>query len=306
MSGDPGPMNLLTNAFAAVVERQRQEQVRRQAERLARAGDVARRLFIRGDGDRSKVDTNDPIQNPGRNDCFLIAAMAAVVAAHPDADRWLREALRPNPDGSFTLTVYDHGTPRQVTIDAEEITHPAMSNDARETWPGVLELGYARAFPNTKDPSSSRDGSYGMMGGGHPGEAMARLTGQPSQSLDMRKISLETFADLNAQGFAIVANTHHALPSEYFKVPATHPAYQRGGLERMREPDAPPLVNSRNRQLVQWHSYVVSGVDVAKGTVTLHNVQDTTRDRITIPYGLFQNGFASVDANPVVARSRPR
>jgi hypothetical protein len=232
--------------------------------------------------------------------------MAALVGAHPDADRWLREALHLNPDGSFTLTVYDEGTPRQVRIDSEEITRPATSNDAGETWPGVLELGYARAFPNTKDPSSNRDGSYGLMSGGSPGEAMARLTGQPSQSLDMRKISLETFADLNAQGFAIVASTHHALPSDYFTVPATHPAYKKGGLETMREPDAPSLVNSRNQQLVQWHAYVVSGVDVAKGTVTLHNVQDTNRDEITMPYGLFQNGFATVDANPVVARPRPR
>jgi hypothetical protein len=65
MSGghtDPGPLNRLTNAFAAVVERQRQEQVQREAERLARAADVARRLIITGDGDRSGVETNDPIQ----------------------------------------------------------------------------------------------------------------------------------------------------------------------------------------------------------------------------------------------------
>lgn len=306
MGDPPRPVQTLPDLFRDYAEQQRARAQAQADARRSRAADVAGHLFIKGEGDRSSVDGSDPIQQGGRNDCFLIAAMTAVAAAHPDPDRWLREAIHANADGTFDVTLYKNGAPVAINISPADISRPSESNDAGEMWPAVLELAYARAFPNTQDRASNDNASYGLISGGDPGQAMAVLTGQKSQSLEMSKVGIQAFADMHAQGFAIVASTGHAPPMDYFAMANTHPAYHKGGLAEMRDPGAAPLVNHRNEQLVQWHAYQVSGVDVARGTVTLHNVQDTTRDDITMPYGLFQNGFATVEANPVVAHPRPR
>lgn len=307
----PKPVPNLLNLFDDVARQMREKA---DAERAYRA-QVARDLVVKGAGDATGVAGNDPIQGQ-HFDCFLVTALAAVAGSHPDPDRWLRNAVQANADGTFTVTFYEwtmgdplHGDPpgyhaKPVTI-TPEFSRPAQSNDEDEMWPAVLEKAYSQAFPDASDPEAAARDSYGF-GAGSPALAMSRLTGLPSQQLEMDHMSIQDFADYRSKGFAVTATSHHDVVANPLSVPANHPSYQPGGLLQPSSSGGPQTHYAYNESLKQWHVYEVSSVNVAEGTVTLHNVWDPQREEIKMAYDDFQDAFSRVDANPVVSHERPR
>jgi hypothetical protein len=304
------PIPRLEDLFADYARHKAQEQV-------LKGADVADHLFIKGDGDRRAVDGDDIVQGQ-HADCFLIAAMAAVATAHPDGDQWLRNAIHPNADGTFTVTFYAwtagkdplHGDlpgfkPLSVTI-TPDFVGPAQSNDAKETWPAVLEKAYSVAFHDADDPIRASKDAYGF-GGGDAGMAMARLTGVFSETLQPQKLSIAELADYRAKGFALTAGsvTDRSGVGDPLNPVNSNPAYQPGGIslgDSSPTPLAGPGHNKYNESLRPWHVYYVSDVNVKEGTVTVHNVWDEKkRDDITMSYGEFQGAFDNVQANSMKA-----
>jgi hypothetical protein len=314
----PQPLSYLQNPFESISEQQRMERELadfRRDEGMA----AAKNLAVQGAGERTAVDHSDVIQG-SHADCFLVAAMAAVTLAHPDPDRWLRDMVKVNDDGSFTVTfrVFNPGDPLngvppswdkplEQTVFVDELSKPAHSDEAREMWPAIVERAYAKAFPEAQVAAKAAQDPYGF-GGGSSGMAMARLTGQMSESVPVGSMDIRAFADYQAKGYALTAGTF-ADPTaglDPLQVPNWHPAYQPGGLGMPDTSPAPlkPDTNHQgyNESLRPWHVYYVSNVDVSSGTVTLHNVWDTKREDIRMPYDDFQSAFNDVQANPMRAR----
>ena len=51
-------------------------------------------------------------------DCWFLASAAAVGANDPD---FIRDHIQYNPDGSYTVTLYEDGEPVEVRVDASTI-----------------------------------------------------------------------------------------------------------------------------------------------------------------------------------------
>jgi hypothetical protein len=277
-----------------------------------------RKLYERGEGEATDAHPSDVVQ--GRHsDCFLVAAMAVIVQQHPQPDRWIKEVIKDNGDGSYTVTFYElrPALPYDPTIGgpraAEYVKVPvtvqmglyrgAHSDDGGEKWPAVIEKAYAQAYGGEGDqPFTKRD---------NLGEAMERLTGMPTRYHDPKTVSIERLDAYLRDHHAVKVVSFAALPG--FPVP--HPAYAPNGLATEFAP-APPPANppyepepppeAKNTELRQWHEYYVHKVDRASGTVVLHNVHDYGREDIKMPYSEFQTAFKTVLANPIYSRERPR
>ncbi len=118
-------------------------------------------------------------------DCYLASALAAVAGTRPDA---IKQAIKDNGDGTFTVRFYEVGwdgkkTAHQESVDADLASdgdRPAYANsteqvegkDFMELWPSILEKAYA-----------AWKGSYDAIGnGGNSGDVMTALTGEPCRS----------------------------------------------------------------------------------------------------------------------------
>jgi hypothetical protein len=163
------------------------------------------------------------------SDCFLIAAMGAVVSLDPGA---IKRLFSPQESGArpYTVTLYEMGpdnktmVPIQVAVDANL---PALNRNAPEPgeerllgqdgapqlayavfrksertavlWPALLEKAYAQL----------QKGGYAEVGnGGVPANPMAALTGQPATRTDIGADgSLQQIAAMKAKGLPVVATS---------------------------------------------------------------------------------------------------
>jgi hypothetical protein len=145
-------------------------------------------LYAKGKDDPTSVHQSDLLQR-GLSTCFLIGGLSAVIQSHPDPEGLMRDMIKDNGDGTYTVTFFD--------LNADGTT------------------------------------------------------------------SEETF-DKGDAG-------------------ASQPAYQQ---------------NLYNQQLHPHHTYVVTNVDVAARTVTVHNPWDEKVD-IVIPYDQVEKVFTQAQVNPV-------
>jgi len=158
-------------------------------------GHLQGRAFVKGKGDLQDVDPNDVAQGQ-LGDCYLMAALAAVAKTDPGV---IREMVRDNGNGTYTVTFH---LPRlglsflgrevrkvvvtpDVPVQAEGSSQPryaqvgdrevegegASRKEVAELWVLLVEKAWAQV-----------KGSYGAIEGGHPGEAMAAITGKESDS----------------------------------------------------------------------------------------------------------------------------
>jgi calpain family cysteine protease len=265
-------------------------------------------LFVKGEGEPNAAHASDPVQK-GHMDCFLIAAMSALVKAHPDPDRWLSEMIKPQPDGSFNVTFHAWSPgepwngipagihPKTVNVSPADFRHAAESDDDNEIWPAVVEKAYSVAFPD-----KGTDDAYGF-DGGRPGQAMELMTGVAGLALKPTETTIATLADYQRQGHAMTVTTHGKTLMGLPAPPADRmPEYAQGGLIFFSRSEE---LNDNNNRIRPHHVYTVGKVDTEAGTVTVHNVWDMGRQDIVLPYDRFQVLFSNVDANPVHPR-RPR
>ena len=145
--------------------------------------------FVKGKYEPHVVNPNDVEQGQIAN-CYLLAAMAAVARANPDA---IQRLIRSRGKGVYDVTIYissrtnakpgeGERTPIVVTVDD---TFPTSSNGKEafaqrgdlnadgkpELWVMLIEKAYA-----------THKGSYDASAWGNPGEAMATLTGNRSDT----------------------------------------------------------------------------------------------------------------------------
>jgi hypothetical protein len=151
-------------------------------------------------------------------DCYLMAAMTAIVARDPGAIKRLFSPQTPNQK-SYTVTLHERQgkgwATRSVTVDTQlpsikDKDHaPAYANNDKgksgALWPALLEKAYA-VFSG-----GILQGSYADIGdGGDPSNAMSTLTGVASEKSSVPKDEKTIIADferMQKEGKAIVCST---------------------------------------------------------------------------------------------------
>jgi calpain family cysteine protease len=254
------------------------------------------KAFVKGASDRDEVDPND-IQQGDLGDCYLLAAMAAIARANPDAIR--RLVRGPNADGTFDVTIYnDTGglfkteyTPKTVKVTPTFPTRgpkdsapgsPAFaergdfdpSGGGPELWVMLIEKAYAM-----------QEGGYEKIVGGYGAPAMERLTGQRSK----------TFEPSEYKDFQVLATIRTYLQMGY-AVTASADWYVRDAYKN----------EARAKGIILEHEYAVVSVDETKKTIDLQNPWgDVMNAHIKgLAVADFQKYFREVGANPVTARKK--
>jgi Calpain family cysteine protease len=149
-------------------------------------------------------------------DCYLMAAMGAVVASNPGA---IKKLFNPQKAGlkSYQVTLHvrdDLGKlkPKTVSVDTnlpvvkdkkQEFAYANNGKDAKTAalWPALLEKAYALV---------STEGTYGAIGGGgFSGEAMEAISGVESKddTKPGKDQVIERFKKYQKEGQAVVCGT---------------------------------------------------------------------------------------------------
>lgn len=251
-------------------------------------------LYVKGKDDATAVHPSD-VKQGAISDCFFVAALSAVVQSHPDPDAFLRDIIKDNGDGTYTVTFFDRDadgstSKREVTVNSDFYERSAWSDtkgeEKSERWQAVVERAYVKAY-----------GTSGTIKEGNPGVAMEQLTGlagtwfplgeKPALPPSLAqyappapKLSIELLAQLNAQGYATTL-----LTFDKGSAGTNHPAYNE---------DRHPY----SQQIRAHHTYYVTKVDVASNTVTVRNPWDQ-KDNIVVPYDQLDKVFAQAQTNPV-------
>ncbi|MCO4747689.1 MAG: hypothetical protein KC912_23030 [Proteobacteria bacterium] len=123
--------------------------------------------FIKGEGDAHAIDPNDVAQG-ALGDCYLIAGMAAVARANPEA---IQNLIKDNGDGTFDVTLYIrqyyYSKPTKVTktVDARMPMNGSKplyakagdkNDEGTELWTSLIEKTVAQ-----------HKGSYDLISGGN-------------------------------------------------------------------------------------------------------------------------------------------
>jgi len=245
-------------------------------------------LYVKGKGEANDVDASD-LQQRGFNTCFFMASLAAILRAHPDPNAFMRDIIKDNGNGTYTVTFYDftHGDRRlvEVTVNTEFSGKETESDERGERWPAIIEKAYVKAY-----------GDCGDIKGGSPGDAMARLTGIESSNYalaltipplplppgveqpKLEKPSLQAFDTALKNGNAVTFLTFDKGDEG-----TKQEAYQKAVYAQ---------------QIHAHHTYSLTGVDTEKGTVTVRNPWDQKQD-IVIPYSEAQKLFITASVNSV-------
>lgn len=232
--------------------------------------------FAEGDGDGNPVHPND-VRQGGLGDCWVLAGLAAVARTHPDV---VRNAVRDNGDGTYTVTFYeprswyDPRGPKKVEVTVTSdfpmkdgnpvFAKPGDSvDDDPELWVMIVEKAYAQY----------KGGYDALDSGGPPEEFLEALTGQDadidgdSKYEKWRGKDMDGMADAFEDGKPIVAGTHGDPKGQLLK----------------------------DGKLVTGHAYWVSGVDRKNKTVTVQNPWGyDDKGGITMTWEEFEQNFSQV------------
>jgi hypothetical protein len=137
-------------------------------------------LFVKDAGDTHEVDMNDVDQGM-IGDCFVMASIAALARQNPEM---IKNMIRENEDGTYTVTFKQGDTYAYVTVNADfpgglDSGQHADTGDVtyygkREIWPLVLEKAYAAYW----------EGGYANIAdGGNPGPVLDALFGGRSSKI---------------------------------------------------------------------------------------------------------------------------
>ncbi|WP_031520016.1 C2 family cysteine protease [Streptomyces sp. NRRL F-5123] len=149
--------------------------------------------------DGSAPDVTADISMGRVGDCWFMASLAAVTEQDPD---FPREHIRQNPNGTYTVTLYDKsGKPVEVTVDNkmprndDGLVYAEPSSNV--LWP----LIYEKALAQYK-------GGYGNIEGGFGDQSMDILTGQDAERHNPKDVSLADIDDRLSKGEAVTIGSN--------------------------------------------------------------------------------------------------
>ena len=229
--------------------------------------------FVRGAGDISDIDANDVNQGL-LGDCNLLAPMAAVARANPEA---IRRLITARPDGTYDVTLYykDHfwsdRTAHTVNVTSQFYTDAGGSplyaryGDASELWVMLIEKAYARHMGSYSDAVGAmwdREGLELLTGNG------AHEDGVGSGSEDD---VLTAISQKLTEGKAVTVNTSTSRWRRWRTTDA-----------QQREMDSLGIVRD--------HAYSIEAVDTHAKTLNLRNPWGF-RHLTNLPVAAFRSYF---------------
>jgi Calpain family cysteine protease len=138
-------------------------------------------------------------------DCYFLAAVGSLVANDPDA---IREMIRDNGDGTYSVRFYRAGEPVWIHVDSELpvddqgrlVYAKGVDSDGDkqlEIWVGLLEKAYAK-FRDRFSSNEDVEGYGEIDDGGHSDTVMKALTGQKAERFGVLASTDEFAAALGA------------------------------------------------------------------------------------------------------------
>jgi hypothetical protein len=201
-------------------------------------------LFKTGKGDDNGADISD-ISQGQLGDCYFLASLAAIVKSHPD---YIRNMIKENGDGTYTVTFYRNGKPVEITVTGDLpcelwlIPAYARAGDGGEVWVCIVEKAYAKF-----------NGDYeAIANGGYPKVALSDLTGQQATQVPTSTDSLAAVRHALANGQPVVAAT------------LSQPVKGVAGYDLDGK-------NVQGNDLVYSHAYTITAIDDKAQTVTMRN-----------------------------------
>ena len=99
------------------------------------------------------------IEQGAIGDCWFLAAAGAVGANDPD---FIRDHIQHNPDGSYTVTLYEDGEPVHVRVDASTIDDGVTGPNGEPTWLSIYEKAAAAHTGGSYDDIDADQISRGL------------------------------------------------------------------------------------------------------------------------------------------------
>lgn len=217
------------------------------------------KAFVKGSGDENAVSPNDVAQG-SLGDCYLIAGMAAVARANPDA---IQKLIKDRGDGTFEVTLYirrsRYGRPEPVTkiVDAQLPERSPGSqlyaksgdkgSEGTEVWTALIEKTLAQ-----------HKGSYETIQGSQIGQGGFQFAGT-SELLTGKYESYQETSKMDEDDCLLTI----AAALEAHK-PVTAETYDMTNDEAMTKEAAPFNVHGN-------HAYAPEKVDIDNRTIALQN-----------------------------------
>lgn len=209
---------------------------------------VKGRPFIKGEGDKDEIDINDVSQ--GRlGDCYFMAALAAIAHANPDV---IRKRVKDNGDGTYTVTFFEGG---DVVVDNQFAVSGGGSPvyaDAGDRDGGDVEMWVMlieKAWAKLKGGYENIRGSKVRM---TSADAMQAVSGKETRTIRPQSLSDEELIKVMAE-------------ASQKKWAMTLGAFTKESVDESTRNEAQKL------GIVFNHAYAVTGVDQAKGEISLYN-----------------------------------
>jgi hypothetical protein len=201
------------------------------------------------------IDLDHDLSQGQDGDCWFLASLGAVALTDPG---WIRDHIRANDNGTFTVTLYRDGKPVQITVSldmplkADGAMAYAQTPD-RVLWVAIYEKACAELR-----------GGYGAIDGGSGSDGLSTLTGQQVEREDPADSSLADLKNRLDQGYAITTGSasddflwwnHEYADND--KVVTSH-EYVVTGIDLNTKPPTMTLLNPWGRLAGKRHIIAVS------------------------------------------------
>jgi hypothetical protein len=172
-------------------------------------------------------------------------------------------------ENDFPSGKRDWGNGKVAEVNAHAQVGDVGEDGKTEIWPLLMEKAYAKLQSGGLDLK----GYQAISNNGVSGDALSAFTGQKSEYHDKpQDIKLDDLAKMHQSGQSILLGTPQSTENGKYGAPS-------------------------DKKLVYNHSYYVTNVDAAKGTVTIRNPHGWEKGEITIPYNELNKYFWSITAN---------
>ena len=219
-------------------------------------------LFIIGPNGKPILDPLTDINQGDIGDCWVLSGLGAIAMANPQL---LASHIQSNPNGTYTVTLYQGGKPVEITVTDTVPYNPGPNFDypyahdlnGNDKWTMIYEKAYAEL-----------DNGYKNIEGGFGDISMSTLTGQPGHRTSPGQISLGQIQSMRSQGYAFTAGTNSGSPE----------------------------IQDHNN-IVTSHEYMIKSVDTVHQTITLLNPwgqQGAANQKVTLSWTDFQHYFGTV------------
>ncbi|MCW2504854.1 MAG: hypothetical protein JWO79_3138 [Actinomycetia bacterium] len=201
------------------------------------------------------IDLDHDLSQGQDGDCWFLASLGAVALTDPD---WIRDHVRANENGTFTVTLYRDGRPVEVTVSldlplkADGAVAYAQTPD-RVLWVAVYEKACAELR-----------GGYGAIDGGSGSDGLTTVTGKPVEREDPADLSFAALKNRLDQGYAMTTGSasddflwwnHEYADND--KVVTSH-EYVVTGIDLNTKPPTMTLLNPWGRLAGKRHIIAVS------------------------------------------------